>query len=135
VAIGINNPDDWRDGCYTVRIAPYRKDGEMRKQEPMMQTMKVSQARDQFNQVINRVYRKETRILVKKSGIPVAAIVSADDLEKLRTMEAQREERFKVIDRMRAAFQDVPEDEIEREVDKAQAEVRAEDRAAKQRAQ
>src|SRR3954452_15284123 len=107
----------------------------MRKQEPVMQTMKISQARDQFNQVVNRVYRKETRVLVKKSGIPVAAIVSADDLEMLRKMEAQREERFKVIDRMRAAFKDVPEGEIERELDKAQAEIRAEDRAAKQRAQ
>jgi prevent-host-death family protein len=107
----------------------------MRKREPMTQTMKVSQARDQFNQVVDRVHRKETRVLLEKAGVPVAAIVSADDLEKLRGMEAQREERFKVIDRMRAAFEDVPEDVLEREVDKAVAEVRAEARAAKQRAQ
>jgi prevent-host-death family protein len=107
----------------------------MRKREPMTQTMKISQARDQFNQVVNQVYRKETRVIVEKAGIPVAAIVSADDFEKLRRMEAQRADRFKVIDRMRAAFKDIPEDEIEREVEKAVAEVRAEARAAKQRAQ
>jgi len=94
--------------------------------------MKISRARDQFNQVVSQVYRKETRVIVEKDGIPVAAIVSVDDLQELQRSEAQREERFKVIDRMREAFKDVPEDEIDRQIDAAQAEVRAENRAAEQ---
>jgi prevent-host-death family protein len=100
----------------------------MREHERMTQTMDVSQARDQFNQLVNKVSRKETRVIVEKDGIPVAAIVSSDDLERLRRMEAEREERFKVIERMRDAFKDVPPDELEREVDKAISEVRAENR-------
>jgi hypothetical protein len=41
-------------------------------------------------------------------------------------LDEQREKAFEIIDRMREAFKDVPEDEIEREVEKAIAEVRAE---------
>ena len=98
----------------------------MREREPMTQSMNISRARDQFSQVINKVYRKETRVLVEKSGIPVAAIVSTEDLKELQRMEAQRAEEFKVIDRMREAFKDVPQQEIDQEVDKAIAQVRAE---------
>jgi hypothetical protein len=47
-------------------------------------------------------------------------------LERLARLDAQREERFAVVDRMRAAFADVPTEEIEREAAKAVAEVRAE---------
>jgi hypothetical protein len=41
-------------------------------------------------------------------------------------MDEERESRFAVIDRMREAFADVPTEEIEQEVAKAVAEVRAE---------
>jgi hypothetical protein len=43
-------------------------------------------------------------------------------------LEQEREERFKVIDRAREAFQDVPDEEIEREVDRIIARLRAEAR-------
>ncbi|MBI3910856.1 MAG: type II toxin-antitoxin system prevent-host-death family antitoxin [Armatimonadetes bacterium] len=105
----------------------------MREREPLTQTMKASEARQQFSQVLNKVFRGQTRVLVEKSGIPVAAIVSAQDLERLRQLDAQRAERFKVIDEMRAAFADAPEEELERELDQALSEVRAE-QAGPQRA-
>jgi prevent-host-death family protein len=101
----------------------------MSEQERMAQVMDVSEAQDQFSQVIDQVSRKETRVIVEKSGVPVAAIISADDLEQMRRMEAEREERFKALDATRAAFQDVPPAQLEREVEKALAEVRAEGRA------
>jgi prevent-host-death family protein len=94
----------------------------------MTQTMKISQARDEFNQLVNRVYRKETRVLVEKSGIPVAAIVSAGDLEELQKMEERRAESFKIIDKMRAAFKETPEGELEEEIDKAIADVRSDNK-------
>jgi prevent-host-death family protein len=97
--------------------------------------MNVTQARDQFSQVVDKVSRKEARVLVERSGIPVAAIISADDLKELQRIEAQREARFKIIDQMRDAFKGVPAAEIDCEVDKALAEVRAESRAAEQRVQ
>ena len=96
----------------------------MREQDPMTQTMKISDVKNQLSSVVNKVYRKETRVLVEKSGIPVAAIISADDLKRFAQLEQEREQRFAVIDRMREAFKDVPPEEIEREADRSVAAAR-----------
>jgi prevent-host-death family protein len=95
----------------------------------MTQIIAASEARQQFSQLLNRVFRREMRFVIEKSGIPVAAIVSADDLQQLRRFEEQRREDFAVLDRMREAFKDVSPEEIEREVARAVAQVRAEKRA------
>ena len=88
------------------------------------QTMKASDARQQFSDVINRVYRKETRVLVERSGIPVAAIVSADDLARLDRYDRERAARFAGLSRISEAFADVPVDELEQEVERAVTETR-----------
>ncbi len=69
----------------------------MRELEPITQTMKASEARENFSQLLNKVFRGETRVIVEKSGIPVAAIVSAEDLKALAEFEAQRRERSKLL--------------------------------------
>jgi len=97
----------------------------VRESGPAVQTMKISEVRGQFNSLVNQVFRRETRVVVEKSGIPVAAIVSAEDLRRLDRWETQRDADFAVIDEIRAAFADVSEEEIEREVDRALAKVRA----------
>ncbi len=91
----------------------------MREREPVTQTMKASDARQNFSAVLNRVFRRETRVLVEKSGIPVAAIVSAEDLERLTQLDEQRKHDFAILDEIRAAFRGVPPEEIEREVARA----------------
>lgn len=83
-------------------------------------------------ELVNQVSRGEYRVLVDESGIAVAAIVSVDDLEWLRLLEQRREAFFARIDRMQAAFKDVPPEEIEREVDRIIARNRAADRRAKE---
>jgi prevent-host-death family protein len=101
----------------------------MAEREPIMtKTMKASEAREQFSQLLNQVFRGNTRVLVEKSGIPVAGIISAQDLERFNQLERQREERFKVLDETRAAFKDVPDEELEQEVAKALNAVRKERR-------
>lgn len=96
----------------------------MREPAPMTQTMKISDVKNTLSSLVTRVYRKEHRVLVEKSGIPVAAIISADDLARFEQLEREREERFAVIDRMREAFKDVPPEEIEREAERSVAEAR-----------
>jgi prevent-host-death family protein len=96
----------------------------------MTQTISASVARQQFSQLLNRVFRRESRVLIEKSGIPVAAIVTAEDLERLTQLDRQRERGMAATRRMRQAFRDVPPEEIEREIEKAIAEVRAERRDA-----
>lgn len=53
----------------------------------MLQTIKASEARTNFGQVLKRVHRSEERLIIEKGGLPVAAIISMDDLEKLSRLE------------------------------------------------
>jgi prevent-host-death family protein len=106
------------------------KDPEMNTQHPTTQTMTVSDVKKSLSSLVNAVYRKETRIIVEKAGIPAAAIISAAELQRFLQYEQAREERFKVIDRVREAFKDVPPEEIERETDRIIARNRAAARAS-----
>jgi prevent-host-death family protein len=96
---------------------------------PITETMKISDVKQQLNSLVNRVYRQETRVLVEKSGIPVAGIVSAEDLRRLDRLDRERAERFKPLYEFAAGFTEQSPEEIERETARAIAEVRAEQRA------
>jgi prevent-host-death family protein len=102
----------------------------MPEREVLTQIIKASEARAQWSQIINKVARRQARVIVEKSGVPVAAIISAQDLERFSRLEQQRQKDFAILDEMRAAFKDVPPEEIEHEVAKAIAEDRAENRQA-----
>jgi len=98
------------------------------------ETMKFTDARQQLSRVVNRVARRETRVLLEKSGVPVAALVSPDDLRRLTELDAARDERFAAMRAFSQAFKDVPEDELERELARAQAAARAKLRAEREAA-
>jgi prevent-host-death family protein len=89
----------------------------------------VTDARRTWSDLLNRVFRRESHVVVEKGGIPVAAIISMPEYALFLEMKARREERFKILDRMSAAFEDVPTEELEYEVTRAIASVRAEHRA------
>jgi len=97
-------------------------------EQPTTQTMKISEVKQQLNRLVNQVYRHETRVMVEKSGIPVAGIVSAEDLRRLDRLDRERAERFNVLEEFAAGFADQSPEEIERETARAIAEVRAERR-------
>ncbi len=97
----------------------------MRSSDPMTETMKISAVKTQLSTLVNRVYRKETRVVVEKSGIPVAALVSTEDLARLDRFDRERAARFAVLDEMRAAFAGVPPEETERETDRITTALRA----------
>lgn len=94
--------------------------------QPMTQTLNITLARSQLSELVGKVFRRESRIIIEKSGIPVAALISATDLERLNSFEQQRSADFAVLDRLRTSFSDVPAQEIERQVARAIAQVRAE---------
>lgn len=111
----------------------------MGKNEPVTKTVKASEARQQWSELLNEVFKRETRVVVEKSGVPVAAIISIEDLQRLKQSEARRAEHFKALDEswsaMSEAFKDVDPEEIEREVAKAVAEARRQLRAERLQAQ
>lgn len=95
---------------------------------PATETMKISDVKPQLNSLVNRVYRHEARILVEKSGIPVAGIVSLQDIRRLEALDRERDAAVKVLETFAEAFADLTPEEIERETARALAEVRAEKR-------
>ena len=101
----------------------------MRERRSQVQTMGASEARENFSQLLNTVFRGETRILIEKSGIPVAAIISAEDLKELTRLEEQIAQRFTLLRRLRAAFVDRSEEQIESDVASVIARVREGERA------
>ena len=96
----------------------------MPERQPMTQTINVTEARQKWSQLLNKVFRRETQVIVEKSGIPVAAIIAAEDLERFKRWEAQRAERFKILDRIGEAFKDETPEESERLAARAVAEAR-----------
>ncbi len=106
----------------------------MNYEEPETRAVKISEVKSALSTFINEVNRGETRVLIEKSGIPVAALVSMRDLERLARLDEQDREAWAVLEAMRAPFRDIPHEEIERETAKAVAEVRAEMRAEREAA-
>ncbi len=88
--------------------------------------VKASEARQQLSGLLNEVYAGQTRVVIERSGIPVAAVISPEDLAHLERSEAEREARLSLLAKLREPFKEAPEEEIEREVAQAVAEVRAE---------
>lgn len=98
----------------------------MNKHRPQTRTLGVTEARQQFSSLLNQVFGGEERVIVEKNGIPVAALVSARDLDRLEQFEEKWERGFEVFDEIGAAFADVPLDELEREVARAVRQARKE---------
>lgn len=96
------------------------------KRTPELESLSVSQARQRFSEALNRVYRGEARVVVEKSGIPVGAIVSPRDLRNLQQLDQERSQGWEAVERLREAFSDVPDDELEREIENAISEAKAE---------
>jgi prevent-host-death family protein len=85
-------------------------------QSPKTQTMTLSDAETQFSRLAKAVSRRETRVLVEEAGIPVAALVSAEDLQRLTQFDRDWEERTEALERFSQAFADIPTEQAEEEV-------------------
>lgn len=105
----------------------------MAPQTPATETMKISYVKQQLNSLVNRVYRRETRILVEKAGIPVAGIVSVQDLQRLEQLDRQWVENTRAMERFSQAFADVTVEEAEAEIARIIADIRRKDEAEAER--
>lgn len=105
----------------------------MRERQPMTQTMTTIDTQRDFGRLVKRVSKNQTRVVVEENGQPVAALVSPDDLDQLRRLDSYREDPWRVIDEIHARNRDKDPEEVERDVAEAIAEVRAEERARRER--
>lgn len=67
-----------------------------------------------MRQALPAVTHDGERVVVEENGVPLAALVSLDDLRKLAQLDAERLERFKVFERIADAFADEDPDESDR---------------------
>jgi prevent-host-death family protein len=105
----------------------------MPEQNPETRTMTISDVKQTLSSLVNEVDQGKTRILVEKSGIPVAALVSVNDLARLERFDREWEEGTKAIERFSRAFADVPVEEAEAEIARIIAEIRRQDEAEAER--
>jgi prevent-host-death family protein len=95
---------------------------------PPTEISNVSEARRQFSETLDRVRRHEARVVVEKRGIPVGAIVSIEDLKVIESNDRNKVALLEALDETRRAFDGIPPEEIEEEIWKAIADVKAESR-------
>ena len=101
----------------------------MRDREPITQTLKDSEARQRWSELLDKVFRRETRVIVEKSGVPVAAIISPEDLERFEQIEQEREQRWSSFLAIADRFDEEDPDEVQRFVTEEIEAMRADERA------
>ena len=105
--------------------------------EPPARTIDVNDVQHALPEMLPSISRKNERVVIEKDGVAVAAIVSAYDLRQLARLDAERDEHFKVFERIAAAFAHEDPEESERLAALALAEAREDmrrERAAKSQA-
>jgi prevent-host-death family protein len=96
--------------------------------KPTTRVVAATDVAQRFADLLDGVTSGQTRVVIERGGAPVAALISAEDLRRFRWMDAERAERFRALDEMQAAFRDAPDAEVEREIERAVADVRAKQR-------
>jgi prevent-host-death family protein len=86
------------------------------------ETLPFTAARANLSQLVNRVHRGDARVVIEKNGVPVAALVSIDDVCALATADGSREQILDILDPLKTGAPGMTEDEI---MDLAVREVRA----------
>lgn len=67
----------------------------------MSETKRISEARGEFSELVNRAAYRHERVLLTRHGKPIAAIISKDDLEYLEALEDKED-----LEAARAALAD-----------------------------
>ena len=96
-----------------------RHQGRTHAQEGTRSRVVAGNIQRRWSEVVNEVSRDKTRIIVEKSGVPVAGVVSPQDMEWLQERDRRLAELRDVMDDIRNAFRDVPPQEFNREVERA----------------
>lgn len=84
----------------------------------MVVHMGAREARQKFSELLGRVHYGGDTVILESSGKPMAAVIPLAAYEK---MMAQREADFAIVDKIRNAVPDYPEDEIEADIAEAVA--------------
>ena len=82
----------------------------------------VSQARDDFAELVNRAAYKQDRVIITRHGRAIAAIVPIEDVAYLERLEDEYDvqEALKVLSDPNEMTNSIPWEQVEAELDSAQ---------------
>lgn len=100
---------------------------------PKKESLSVSEAEGRFGDLVSDVSQDDARVLVEKDGVPVAGIIPMVDMRRLARLDEQDREAYEILETIRSRFDDVSAEEIERQTERIMAEIKAENRAARER--
>lgn len=78
---------------------------------------------------VSEAARTHERVLIERDGEPLIALISPQDLARLRAWDESLDALGKSMDAMSVRFADVPDDVLEAEIEQAKRRVRAQRRA------
>lgn len=81
----------------------------------MVKTIPAVEARTHFGEIMKLAFIKGEHFIVEKSGIPMVTILNANEYMQIIQ---EREERFKILDRIRAKLPGIPPEEVEKDIRK-----------------
>ncbi len=91
----------------------------------MTRTISVSQARNNFSELLSQVYYQGQQFLLQKMGRPMAVLINLEDLLELsRQAERAREERFRELFAIAEENKNVPFSQVKNDVAEAVDKVR-----------
>lgn len=105
----------------------------MDNQEPVTRTVTISDAKRELSSLVEAVRRNGARVIMERDGVPVAALVAADDLARLEELDRKWEEHTRAMERFSEAFAEIPTEEAEAEIARIIADIRREEAAEAER--
>ena len=88
---------------------------------PSTKIIPAVEARTHLGEIMKQAFKQGKHFIVQKSGIEMIAIISANEYAKI--ME-EREERFKILNKIKTKIPDVPVEGVENDIAKAVKAVR-----------
>jgi len=84
-------------------------------------TIAAVKARVHLGEIMKRAFKKGEHFIVEKSGIPMVAILNAGEYMQIIQ---EREERFKILQNIKAKMPIFPQDEVENDIQSAIEDIR-----------
>jgi predicted nicotinamide N-methyase len=101
----------------------------MRDQQQAPEMLDLSAFPADVRTLLERIARSGQTVVVQDHGRDLMALVSLADLERLRSLDRLRRERFSVVEEVHRRNQHLDPEEVERDIAEEIATMRAEDRA------